>query len=317
MAPNFPSQSGTKTGGRGSTCSGSSHCSQNSNEAISRLNSKPIKRGRMKLESEAAKAENIKLNGCNLDNSKIQVGIGAIKRNLRSRTVRSVGSLPAHPVNVACQAHTNNNGIKIGMRLRNHKTLEHAPETTTILPMKKSTSVDANSKTDCETISTTTGLSDVYEFNDSDSEDSTRLSRTVTVPDEEREKIKPIPSFEPPSRSVSQITIPTSPSGRLKLTLRMKRSPVLDEVIESGNAMGINQKDFQQRTMPVYEVFRAEGLEGDSEEKACLRRTSRRRNSSTASVSPTSGMPTTTKRLRLIFGNESRTIDLEAASTSK
>lgn len=316
MAPNFPSRSATKTGGRGSTCSGSSHCSQNSDEANSRIGSKPNKRGRMKPENEMAKAENLKVNGCNLDNSKIQVGVGVIKRNLRSRTVRSINS-PAHPVSIVSEAHANNNGIKIGMRLRNHKTLEHAPETTTLLPMKKSTSVDANSKTDCETISTTTGLSDVYEFNDSDSEDSSAISRTVTVPDSEREKVKPIPLFEPLNRSVSQITIPTSPSGRLKLTLRMKRSPVLDEVIESGNAMGINQKDFQQRLMPVYEVFRAEGLEGDLEEKACLRRTSRRQNSSTASLSPTSGMPSTTKRLRLIFGNESRTIDLEAASTSK
>ena len=109
----------------------------------------------------------------------------------------------------------------------------------------------------------------------------------------------------------------TSPGGRLKLTLRMKRSPVLDEVIESGSHL------HQQNLIhPVYEVLRVEGLEMEPENeqeqphKSRVRRTQRRRSLSVATDSSRMGVLPTTKRLRLIFGNESHTIDLPPTNFS-
>merc|ERR1712071_723075 len=157
--------------------------------------------------------------------------------------------------------------------------------------------------------------SDVYEFNDSDRDAHSHPS-TSAEPSEASESTQETlarPATPPPPSIAPPAALITSPSGRLKLTLRMKRSPVLDEVIESGSSMDPH---------PVYEVLRVEGLTEDEaqvEEAAARakqqRRTRRkyRTDSSSSSSSSSSGtlvVRPTTKRLRLIFGNESHTIDL-------
>ncbi|GJQ65268.1 hypothetical protein Trydic_g7392 [Trypoxylus dichotomus] len=99
--------------------------------------------------------------------------------------------------------------------------------------------------------------------------------------------------------------------GRLKLTLRMKRSPVLDEVIESGNSL--SEDNFE----PEYEVLRVEGVDSQcvtpyshrkKRHKSKDRKKDRRLKHEIALPNPPM------KRLRLIFGNESHTIDIPSTS---
>ncbi len=234
-------------------------------------------------------------------------------RSLRSRTVRGVGSDAAQTTISDNSQSVANDGPRSGMRLRNKKTLE-------------STTPLATSTVSCPTASTetedTSVVGDVYEFTDSENENGQRRESPPVsdkdIPVEERKvrSVTPPPSREPASR---QPTLMTSPGGRLKLTLRMKRSPVLDEVIESGSSMGGGSLH-QQNIIPVYEVLRVEGLEMDPESeqvhKSRVRRTQRRRSPSTATDSSRMGVLPTTKRLRLIFGNESHTIDLPPTNLS-
>jgi hypothetical protein len=116
--------------------------------------------------------------------------------------------------------------------------------------------------------------------------------------------------------------------AHVKLTLRMKRSPVLDEVIACGNAMpdaaspGKKVNGFRQ---PNYEVVRMEGLEGDCRDPEVSFSTSgrhhwrrgKRHSAAGAKNSVTSDAPgdagPKTKRLRLVLGNETMsTIDLNS-----
>lgn len=99
--------------------------------------------------------------------------------------------------------------------------------------------------------------------------------------------------------------------GRLKLTLRMKRSPVLDEVIESGNSL--SEDSFE----PEYEVLRVEGVDSQCDtpyshrkkrHKSKDRKKDRRLKHEIILPNPPM------KRLRLIFGNESHTIDIPSTS---
>ncbi|XP_046486371.1 histone-lysine N-methyltransferase KMT5B-B isoform X1 [Neodiprion pinetum] len=95
---------------------------------------------------------------------------------------------------------------------------------------------------------------------------------------------------------------PERTGGRLKLTLRMKRSPVLDDVIESGTSLSEDSYE------PEYEVLRVEGVEeGRRRKKHKTRDRERRHKKREINLNPP---PPPMKRLRLIFGNESHTIDL-------
>ncbi|CAK1551725.1 unnamed protein product [Leptosia nina] len=91
----------------------------------------------------------------------------------------------------------------------------------------------------------------------------------------------------------------TPPRRGLKLTLRVKRSPVVEEVMECGSTS----------EPPEYEVLRLEGVDPETARRLKKRRRSKERHRKHNSIRPLPPM----KRLRLIFGNESRTIDLPPA----
>lgn len=91
----------------------------------------------------------------------------------------------------------------------------------------------------------------------------------------------------------------TPPRRGLKLTLRVKRSPVVEEVLDCGGTVEV----------PEYEVLRLEGVDPDTARRLKKRRRSKERHRKHSPIRPLPPM----KRLRLIFGNESRTIDLPAA----
>ncbi|XP_063234579.1 uncharacterized protein LOC134537745 [Bacillus rossius redtenbacheri] len=149
--------------------------------------------------------------------------------------------------------------------------------------------------------------------------------------------------------SSSESTPTKSEGGRLKLTLRMKRSPVLDEVIESGNSL--SEDSFE----PEYEVLRVEGVGNEnhvSDERAIISHRKKRHKSKdkdkrhrkfrnfvesrgsdgkdrnvylkeetddfyTSASSREPKLYPPMKRLRLIFGNETHTIDIPSTATSK
>lgn len=91
----------------------------------------------------------------------------------------------------------------------------------------------------------------------------------------------------------------TPPRRGLKLTLRVKRSPVMEEVMDCGGAV----------EAPEYEVLRLEGVDPETARRFKKRRRSKERHRKHSPVRPLPPM----KRLRLIFGNESRTIDIPPA----
>ncbi|XP_049807701.1 uncharacterized protein LOC126251365 [Schistocerca nitens] len=154
------------------------------------------------------------------------------------------------------------------------------------------------------------------------------------------------------SLSLSAPMPPPKPSepGRLKLTLRMKRSPMLDEIIESGS--NFSDDSFA----PEYEILRVEGVENENlmrgshkngshrkkrhkskdrekkhrrlkelmnrqtfddinEENNIFRKSECNNFYSSSSKVETFVRPPM-KRLRLILGNETHTIDIPATATT-
>ena len=97
---------------------------------------------------------------------------------------------------------------------------------------------------------------------------------------------------------------PDRPGGRLKLTLRMKRSPVIDEALESGTS--VSEDSFE----PEYEVLRVEGVETDETRRHRKHKTRGRERRHKKRELNFDQPPLPMKRLRLIFGNETHTIDL-------
>ncbi|KAI4502631.1 hypothetical protein M0802_002543 [Mischocyttarus mexicanus] len=97
-------------------------------------------------------------------------------------------------------------------------------------------------------------------------------------------------------------TTPERTGGRLKLTLRMKRSPVLDDIVESGNSLSEDSYE------PEYEVLRVEGVERSKRRKKHKTRDRERRHKK-RELSLDS-LPHSAKKIRLILGNETHTINL-------
>ncbi|CAG5103713.1 Similar to Hmt4-20: Histone-lysine N-methyltransferase Suv4-20 (Drosophila melanogaster) [Cotesia congregata] len=117
---------------------------------------------------------------------------------------------------------------------------------------------------------------------------------------------KPVPEGQWQSETLCREcpTTPERPGGRLKLTLRMKRSPVLDDLVESGTSL--SEDSFE----PEYEVLRVEGVEGSVKRKKKHKTRDRERRHKRRELNLDPPPPPPMKRLRLIFGNETHTIDL-------
>lgn len=165
---------------------------------------------------------------------------------------------------------------------------------------------------------------DVYEFDEfDDCEKSPKALRHVRGAGECSKPVSK-PACSEQTLQVCNETTPEKPSGRLKLTLRMKRSPMFDDVIEWRRNM--NEECFE----PQYEVLRVEGIDEEEsreerrEESSPSRkkkkhktkdRDKRRRREIRESARCNGSEETTVplKRLRLILGNETRTIDIPSS----
>lgn len=154
---------------------------------------------------------------------------------------------------------------------------------------------------------------DVYEFEDEDAKlDSLRLRKTKLFSENviQSDLTDGISKNNEEVKAEATTAAEFSPkSGRLKLTLRMKRSPVLDEVIESGNSL--SEDSFE----PEYEVLRVEGVESFNHRKRRHKSKERKRERRLKHIESLVDRPPT-KRLKLIFGNESHTIDLPSTSSN-
>ncbi|KZC11721.1 Histone-lysine N-methyltransferase Suv4-20 [Dufourea novaeangliae] len=135
------------------------------------------------------------------------------------------------------------------------------------------------------------------------SNDSESLKRLSTYNNESAQKPTTLTECQWQTSNSNCQVCPTTPerTGRLKLTLRMKRSPVLEDIVESGTSLSEDSYE------PEYEVLRVEGVERSRRKKKHKTRDRERRHKKRdLNLDPP---PPPMKRLRLIFGNETHTID--------
>jgi len=97
---------------------------------------------------------------------------------------------------------------------------------------------------------------------------------------------------------------------RVKLTLRMKRSPMLDEVLSEGREGDSEPQDgSQQKQQAEYEVLRVEGVEkvehkNESLEKGTVKKKKNKNKRKIIRPLSPSESPTKMKKLKLVFGSE-------------
>lgn len=129
--------------------------------------------------------------------------------------------------------------------------------------------------------------------------------------------------------STAPVTPEKSPQCRVKLTLRMKRSPVLDEVIESGSHISDRLGSFPYHHEPEYEVLTMEGISTadyvtpDEDSSSSRHQTPRSRHHrkhrkkhrkrsdySEGESTDVDGAQPRMKRVKLIIGNELSTFNI-------
>lgn len=172
---------------------------------------------------------------------------------------------------------------------------------------EKSEIIEQKIKVECVSDKNACSKSEIYDFrenvNPSDTKDS-KTNKSLKVESSNRtEDSKKEADSGPPwlaDNSNKSSECPCTPPRRgLKLTLRVKRSPVVEEVMDCGATAEV----------PEYEVLRLEGVDPETVRRLKKRRRSKERHRKHSPIRPLPPM----KRLRLIFGNESRTIDLPTA----
>ncbi|XP_043605423.1 histone-lysine N-methyltransferase KMT5B-B isoform X3 [Bombus pyrosoma] len=133
--------------------------------------------------------------------------------------------------------------------------------------------------------------------------DSESLNRLSACSNDSAQKLTAASEYQWQMNSSNCQVYPTTPerTGRLKLTLRMKRSPVLEDIVESGTSLSEDSYE------PEYEVLRVEGVERSRRKKKHKTRDRERRHKKRELNLDPPSPPM--KRLRLIFGNETHTID--------
>lgn len=161
---------------------------------------------------------------------------------------------------------------------------------------------------------------DVYEFDEFDECEGSPRALRHPRGSGDIAKTASKPSCSDQDHQNCVVTTPEKPLGRLKLTLRMKRSPMFDDVIEWRRNM--NEECYE----PQYEVLRVEGIDEEesrvetreesspSRKKKKHKAKRRRKLREEARCNGTEETTIPLKRLRLILGNETRTIDIPSSA---
>ncbi|KAF5304555.1 hypothetical protein FQA39_LY09606 [Lamprigera yunnana] len=236
------------------------------------------------------------------------------------------------------------NDSKVKLILKNQRTLRSSTNTmrlpTRVSARLSQRSASATLSEDLDTKLEQNIVKDIYEFKDDDSKldlfqlhtkhksDSvvcTSDNHTITKQEDTRNKAEKevlddnseVDSNHTNFCAIS-VKMPHPPPvektpekcGGLKLTLRMKRSPVLDEVIESGNSL--SEDSFE----PEYEVLRVEGVDHHSSHSRRKKRHKSKEHKRERKLKHINYPNPPMKRLKLIFGNESHTINIPSTTAN-